>query len=417
MQSSTSLNGLSLSRASFLDRLCRNILANKLSGLERGRIELIDPAAGTMIFGSSDADPEHRVVVRINRLRAYSRIALGGSIGSGESYFQGDWDCDDLSRLIRIFVLNRDLLNTLDGGIGALIAPAHKLFHTLRKNSIRGAQRNIQAHYDLGNDFFALFLDPTWMYSCGIFTRPDAELFDASTEKNDRICRKLKLSPQHRVIEIGTGWGGFAIHAAKNYGCHVTTTTISKQQHELASARIREEGLEGRIKLLFQDYRRLTGVYDKLVSIEMIEAVGLDHLGTYFEKCSSLLKTDGEMLLQAITIRDQYYDHARRNVDFIQRYIFPGSGIPSIQSIANAVAKKTDLRISALEDIGSHYATTLRRWSENLRGNKDKVLDAGYSEELYRLWQFYLGYCEGGFHERSTSCVQVKLSKPENRGE
>ena len=407
--------GVEATYAKFLERVFRRVLFSKLGSLPHGLIEIRDPFEGTRIFGRPDAPAHLRCSVQILRQRAYPRIALGGSVGAGESYFEGDWECSDLTALIRIFVLNRELLVELDSGWGAFLAPFRKLYHFLRRNSLKGSRSNISAHYDLGNDFFSLFLDSTLMYSSAIFPSPESTLEEASLAKLDHICRKLDLRPGDHLLEIGTGWGGLALHAASRFGCRVTTTTISKKQHEMALKRIRDAGLSERVTVLLEDYRTLTGQYDKLISVEMIEAVGLKNLPTYFEKCSSLLKPEGLMVLQAITIRDHYYEYARRNVDFIQRYVFPGAGIPSIGSMARAVAEHTDLCFQSVEDIGLHYARTLRRWSENLARNRTRVAEKGYSEQLYRLWQFYFAYCEGGFHEQSISCVQIQLTKPAYR--
>ncbi len=396
----------------FADKVCRDLLLKKLSGIKNSFVEIIDPEEGSFALGDRNAPACYQVQIKINKLRAYSRMALGGSIGAGESYMDADWDCDNLVSLVRIFVLNREILNALDGGAGALLSPFAKVSHRFKKNSISGSKDNIRAHYDLGNDFFALFLDPTMMYSSGIFLNPNSTLFEASTEKNDRICRKLNLKASDHVLEIGTGWGGFALHAAQKYGCRITTTTISQKQYDLAEKRIREAGLQDRVTLLLKDYRLLEGAFDKVVSIEMIEAVGLDHLETYFEVCSQRIKPHGQMLLQAITIRDQFYDQARKSVDFIQRHIFPGSGIPSVCAMSEAIKKKTDFKMDHLEDIGLHYAKTLRSWSEALREKKAEVLALGYTEELYRMWQFYFAYCEGGFREKSIGCAQISLTKP-----
>jgi cyclopropane-fatty-acyl-phospholipid synthase len=285
----------------------------------------------------------------------------------------------------------------------------------MNRNTLQGSKNNIAAHYDLGNDFFELFLDPTMMYSCGIFESGSASMALASRAKLKRICDKLDLQPGDRVIEIGTGWGGFAIYAAKHYSCHVTTTTISRNQHEWAKRRIQEENLEDRITLLFEDYRNLTGQYDKLVSIEMIEAVGHRYYDLFFNKCSELLKPDGSMLIQTITIGDQRYEQARRSVDFIQRYIFPGSCIPSNTAILNSTSRASDLRLVHLEDIGPHYAATLRLWREQLFQNRDKIRQLGYPDTLLRMWDFYLCYCEGGFIERAISDVHYIFTKPLNR--
>ena len=362
----------------FADKVCRDLLLKKLSGIKNSFVEIIDPEEGSFALGDRNAPACYQVKIKINKLRAYSRMALGGSIGAGESYMDADWDCDNLVSLVRIFVLNREILNALDGGAGALLSP----------------------------------FDPTMMYSSGIFLNPNSTLFEASTEKNDRICRKLNLKASDHVLEIGTGWGGFALHAAQKYGCRITTTTISQKQYDLAEKRIREAGLQDRVTLLLKDYRLLEGTFDKVVSIEMIEAVGLDHLETYFEVCSQRIKPHGQMLLQAITIRDQFYDQARKSVDFIQRHIFPGSGIPSVSAMSEAIKKKTDFKMDHLEDIGLHYAKTLRSWSEALREKKGEVLALGYTEELYRMWQFYFAYCEGGFREKSIGCAQISLTKP-----
>ncbi|HSW51639.1 MAG TPA: cyclopropane-fatty-acyl-phospholipid synthase family protein, partial [Sulfuricaulis sp.] len=296
-----------------------------------------------------------------------------------------------------------------------LTAPARKLFHWMNRNSRTGSRRNIAAHYDLGNEFFRLMLDETLMYSSAVFERPDMTLAEAQRARLDRICRKLALGPRDHVLEIGTGWGGFALHAATHYGCRVTTTTISREQYALAQERIAQAGLSDRVTVLLEDYRDLRGEYDKLVSIEMIEAVGHEYYETFFARCSALLKPDGLMLLQAITIADQRYEAARKSVDFIQRYIFPGSCIPSVSVMAQAVARATDMKLLHLEDIGPHYATTLRHWRERLYANADAVRQLDLSEEFLRMWEFYLCYCEGGFAERALGDVQLLLAKPQNR--
>ncbi|MFZ4712145.1 MAG: class I SAM-dependent methyltransferase [Bacteriovoracaceae bacterium] len=404
-----------------LDAFCRKVFFEKLALLKVGKIDITEVfnesynhETKTFSFGQKNAAPELTTHLTILKPSAYSRIALGGSIGSGESFRDKDWDVssnEELTNLVRIFVQNRETLMALEKGIGSLVAPVQKVLHKFRNNTIAGAKKNIHAHYDIGNDFFGLFLDSSWMYSSAIFKDKNSTLLEGSIEKNDRICRKLKLSAKDHLLEIGTGWGGFAVHAARNYGCKVTTTTISEEQYAFACKRVQEENLGHLIEVLFKDYRLLDGKYDCLVSIEMIEAVGLNHLETYFEKCSSLLKENGVMLLQAISIQDQYYEYARKNVDFIQTHIFPGAGIPSVGSIASAVAKKTDMRVSHLEDFGTHYARTLRFWSDNLKNNYAEMIKLGYPEELYRLWQFYFSYCEGGFLERSIGCMQVQLLK------
>jgi cyclopropane-fatty-acyl-phospholipid synthase len=287
----------------------------------------------------------------------------------------------------------------------------------LRKNTRSGSRRNIAAHYDLGNDFYRLWLDRSMTYSCNIFDREDATLEDAATAKYERICRKLAPGPGRHLLEIGTGWGGFAIHAAKYHGFTVTTTTISRQQHDYAEERIREEGLGDKIRLLLEDYRNLKGSFDALVSIEMIEAVGHHFLDTYFRACSRLLREDGLMALQAIIINDQAYEAQLRSPDFIKRYIFPGSFLPSISAITKSVARATDMRLQDLEDITQHYPPTLRAWRERFLENVDAVRALGYPESFIRLWEYYLCYCEGGFLERYIGDVQMIFTKPGWRGQ
>ncbi|MGA8708969.1 MAG: cyclopropane-fatty-acyl-phospholipid synthase family protein [Steroidobacteraceae bacterium] len=394
-------------------RLARAALHASLGRLAHGELRLID-AQGDYRFGSSSADCL-AATVRVNDAHFYADVAFGGSVGAGESYVRGSWSCDDLTALVRILVRNRAVLNGLERGLASLRRPLFKLFHQLHRNSQRGSARNIAAHYDIGNDLYRLMLDDTMAYSCGIFERPDSTLAQASRAKFDAACRKLALQPSDHLLEIGTGWGGLAIHAAREYGCHVTTTTISRAQHELARERIAAAGLAGRVTLLLEDYRNLTGRYDKLVSIEMVEAVGARYLDDYFHRCAVLLTDDGAMLLQAITIQDQLYRQALRSVDFIQRYIFPGSFIPSVTALAESLRRSSDLKIFHLEDIGPHYARTLAEWRRSFFGHLPRVRALGYSESFVRLWEFYLCYCEGGFAERQLGDVQMLLTKPRCR--
>jgi cyclopropane-fatty-acyl-phospholipid synthase len=347
--------------------------------------------------------------------RFYSEVAFGGSIGGGEAFMHGYWQCDDLVALVRLLLRNRAVLDGMEGGAARFTAPLRKLFHWVNRNTHDGARRNIAAHYDLGNEFFALWLDETMMYSSAIFEQPELSLHEAQLARLDRICRKLQLGPADHVIEIGTGWGGFALHAAQHYGCRVTTTTISSEQHQLARERVAAAGLQGRIALLQDDFRDLRGQYDKLVSIEMIEAIGHDLFAPYFRKCSELLKPDGAMLIQAIAIADQRYDEYRKSIDFIQRYIFPGGGLPSSAVMTDAVAHHTDMRLLGLEDIGLHYATTLRHWRRNFLGRLEEVRRQGYPEAFIRMWEYYLCYCEGAFLERAISDLQIVFANPECR--
>ena len=395
-----------------LQRLGRRLLLARLARLQLGELTVLEGGQRHVFGRRSPADGDLCATLEVLHPQVFADTAFGGTVGGGESYIRGLWRTDDLTALVRLFIANRAVLESLEGGAARLSAPLRRTLHWLNRNSHDGSRRNIAAHYDLGNDLFALMLDETMAYSCGIFEREDATLHEAQIAKFERICRKLRLSPADRLLEIGTGWGGLAIHAARHYGCRVTTTTISREQHEWARAKIEAAGLADRITLLLEDYRDLRGRYDKLASVEMIEAVGHQFLDTYTAQCSRLLEPHGAMLLQAITIQDQLYEPALASVDFIQRFIFPGSFIPSITAITDSVRRVTDMKLFHLEDIGPHYATTLRRWRENFHARLPEVRRLGYPEEFVRMWEFYLCYCEGGFLERQIGDVQVLLTKP-----
>jgi cyclopropane-fatty-acyl-phospholipid synthase len=397
-----------------LESLARRVVRARLESLRNGQIVVTENGRHES-FGAVTDDLPLTVQLTVNDPRFYSDIAFGGAVGAGESYIHGCWSCDELTTLVRILVKNRDVLLGMDGGTAYLTKPLQKLFHRLNRNTRDGSRRNIAAHYDLGNDFYALWLDRRMMYSSAIFQHADMSLELAAVAKLDRICRKLDLGPGDHVLEIGTGWGGFAIYAAENYGCRVTTTTISKQQHDYARDAIAKAGLQDRITLLRSDYRDLEGQYDKLVSIEMIEAVGHEYHDTYFGKCCALLKRDGLMLLQAITIADQHYERAKNTVDFIKRYIFPGGCLTSVTAMSDTLTRVTDMRIVDLEDIGPHYATTLQRWRERFFDNIDAIRGMGFSEEFIRMWHYYLCYCEGGFLERAIGNVQMLMMRPDAR--
>ncbi|MDZ7617599.1 MAG: cyclopropane-fatty-acyl-phospholipid synthase family protein, partial [Patescibacteria group bacterium] len=338
-------------------------------------------------------------------------------LGAAEAFIRGYWTCDNLVELVRIFCRNAAVSAGMEGGPVRLLSPVARLGHWLRRNTTAGSRRNIAAHYDLGNEFFALFLDQTLAYSCAIFSRPDSTLHEASVAKFDRICRKLALKPEDHLLEIGTGWGGFALHAASNYRCRITTTTISQKQYDYTRRLVASAGLGDRVTVLLKDYRDLTGTYDKLVSIEMIEAVGHQFFGTYFRACSKLLKRDGLMLVQAITIPDQRYDAYRRGVDFIQRYIFPGGCLPSVGAICDSVGRATDMRLVHFEDLTPHYAETLALWRQRFVANHDGVRALGFSDEFMRTWEYYFCYCEGAFRERAIGSAQLLLAKPACRRE
>jgi cyclopropane-fatty-acyl-phospholipid synthase len=399
---------------SWLQRIGRRLFLKKLARLEHGEVTVVDGARRHR-FGRRTPEFGLHATVEILHPQTYADVAFGGSTGAGEAYMHGHWKSDDLTSLVQIFIRNRHVLDAIDSGSAVATAPLRRLLHIANRNSLNGSRRNIAAHYDLGNELFALFLGTTMAYSCGIFEREDATLDEAQLAKFERICRKLELSPADHLLEIGTGWGGLAIHAAQNYGCRVTTTTISKEQHEWAAAKIRAAGLSDRITLLLDDYRDLRGQFDKMISVEMIEAVGHHYLDTYIGQCSRLLKSHGAMLLQAITIRDQLYESAARGIDFIQRFVFPGSFLPSLSVIADSVRRVTDLKIFHLEDIGPHYATTLRTWRENFFARLPDVRRLGYPDTFVRMWDFYLSYCEGGCRERQMGDLQLLLTKPQCR--
>ena len=398
----------------WIDKICRPLLFSRLQKIEIGHVKIVDQL-GEQLFGKAEHSGELSVEIKVEDPRFYSDIAFGGTMAAGEAYMQGYWSCNNLTGLVRIMLRNRQVMDQVEGGFSLFKAPILRFIHWLNRNSQAGSRRNIEAHYDLGNEMFELFLDPTMMYSCAYYPDSQTDLNEASTAKLQRICEKLQLSESDHVVEIGTGWGGFAIYAATHYGCKVTTTTISKQQYEIARQRVIAAGLEDKVTLLLEDYRDLSGSYDKLVSIEMIEAVGHQYLETYFAKCSALLKPDGIMLIQAITIQDQFYDQAIKSVDFIQRYIFPGGFIPSVTAISNAVKKSTDTRLFQMEDIGPHYASTLRDWRKNFFNNIEQIKGLGYSNQFIAMWEFYLCYCEGGFLERTLGTSHMVFIKPDNR--
>ena len=397
-----------------LDGLAKKALLNKLSKIQDGEIELIDDSTHYLFGKLSDRCPL-RVIITVKDSRFYGDISFGGTIGAGEAYMFDYWTCSDLTNLVQIFIMNRNVMDSMEGGLASITKPIQKSLHWLNRNTQTGSRRNIAAHYDLGNDLFKTMLDETMMYSSAIFPNLDTNLHSAQLHRLDLICKKLDLQASDHLLEIGTGWGGLSIYAAKHYGCKVTTTTISQEQYELACERIVDEGLENKITVLLKDYRDLNGQFDKLVSIEMIEAIGHQYYETYFNKCSQLLKPNGLMVLQAITIADQLYKNAKDSVDFIKRYIFPGSCIPSITAMQNAMTNASDFRLYHLTDIGPHYATTLKKWRENLLNYNNGNKKLNYSDEFLRMWEFYLCYCEGGFIERAISDVHMVLVKPDNR--
>lgn len=394
--------------SSLSERWARSLFLGRLEGIRHGRIRLEDPFSREE-YGDPDVQP---ISVEIHQPRFYRDVILGGSLGAAESYLSGDWDCDDLTHLFRIMIQNDEVAKGWNSGLARLQGWGQRLIHRWNANSRRGSRRNIAAHYDLGNEFFRLMLDESLAYSSGIFRTCDSTLSQASLEKFDRVCRKLNLQPSDHLLEIGTGWGGFAIHAAKNYGCRVTTTTISAQQHAVAKERIAAAGLNDQVQLLQQDYRDLQGRYDKLASIEMIEAVGHRYFDAFFGQCSRMLKPGGTCVLQAIVMPEQGYDEYLSSVDFIQRYVFPGGCLPTLGAMLSSVGRATDLRCVHVEEFGPHYARTLREWRQRFHGRSAEVNRLGYDARFKRLWDYYLSYCEAAFDEHYTGVVQIQFDKP-----
>ncbi len=398
-------------RARPLERFGRRLVGAALSHIRRGSLRIVD---GEQTFSTPDA-PADALLVRIHDPAFYSAAAFGGSVGIAEAYMEGHWTTDDLPGLIELLTVNLSAAESLEGPLTRLLAPLSRLAYWMERNSREGSRRNIVAHYDLGNEFFRLFLDPTMTYSCGIFDNGADTLEAAQIEKIDRACRKLDLRPTDHLLEIGTGWGALALHAAKTYGCRVTTTTISDEQHRFAVSRIAEAGLSDRVQVLRSDYRDLHGQFNKLVSIEMIEAVGRQHLGTFFQTCARCLRPDGAALIQAIVIRDQYFARASRRRDFLKKYIFPGSCLPSVAAMQHASSTRTDLRTWHTEDLAPHYARTLALWREAFMARLEDVRAQGYDDRFIRMWEYYLAYCEGAFRARHVGLVQMLFTRPDSR--
>jgi cyclopropane-fatty-acyl-phospholipid synthase len=386
----------------------KKLFLRLLAGLEGGFLELTW-AGERHEFGDRGAPLRARIDV--HRARFFQRAIFGGETALGEAYMDGDWSSPDVVALVRLAVRNLSRLEKGGTAFSVLARFADAIAHRMRANTQAGSSRNIHAHYDLGNDFFRLFLDESMMYSCAWYRSPDDSLETAQREKLDRICRKLELGPGDRVLEIGTGWGGFAWHAARHYGCRVTTTTISREQHaaacELCAA-------EPRIEVLLEDYRNLTGRYDKIVSIEMFEAVGFGFYDTFFGACDRLLEPHGSMLLQTITINDQTFPAYRRRSDWIQKYIFPGAELASLSGVLASLSRATRLGLFHCEDMGMHYAHTLAEWRRRFHAAERAVRGLGFDDRFLRMWDYYLAYCEGAFWERHISDVQLLLTKVGN---
>lgn len=401
-----------------VQRAARATALALLRRIRGGVIELAEEDGRVTVLGTQATAPEQplRARIAVRSPAFWTELAGGRGVGLGRAYRDGLWECEELVTLVRIAARAMVAGDRARERLLPLVGPVQRAGWKLRANTRERSRERIAAHYDLGNELFARFLDETMMYSCGIFERPDATLHDASVAKLERICRTLDLSPADDVLEIGTGWGGFALHAAERYGCRVTTTTISRAQHDHAVAAVRARGLDDRVTVLLQDYRDLRGSYDKLVSIEMVEAVGWEHLDTYFAVCAERLKDDGAMLLQAIVTSDLTYRVERASVGFINAFVFPGGTLPSMAAIERSVGR-TDLRGVRLEDITAHYVPTLRHWRENFLARWEELRALGYDEPFRRLWELYLAYCEAGFAERRIQDVQVVLAKPGFRAE
>lgn len=407
----------SLKIGGFTLGLLRRAFLSRVGSLQNMHLRVNEDGQETLQLGDSSLPC---FSIDIHDPAFYVYACLGGSVGVGEAYMLGLWESDDVVNLVRLFIRNRENLESMDSGLGRLKKPLLKLFERRRRNHRDGSRLNIAAHYDLGNDFFGLFLDDSMMYSSAIYNENATSLEAAQRNKLDIICQKLDLKPGEHLLEIGTGWGAMAIHAAKHYGVKVTTTTISKEQHDLAKQRIEAEGLQNQIELLQSDYRELNQPradgslpqYDKLVSVEMIEAVGHEYYPRFLKQCQNLVKPNGQILIQAITTTDQIYDSARKETDFIRRYIFPGGNLPTITHLLEVATRHTDLKLFHLDDFASDYAQTLADWRQAYWANIDAVRQQGYSETFIRMWDYYLAICEAAFAEHHTAVVHMLFTRP-----
>jgi cyclopropane-fatty-acyl-phospholipid synthase len=392
------------------ERSCRRLCIRAFSRIRGGLLELVEPDGRRLRFGDPGADLEATVEIHST---SFYRALLGGSVGLGEAYRDGIWDCDDLVAVVRIAARNMGGLDRLRRRLHPVVSPIQRMLWRVPRNSKRASRCHISAHYDLGNDLFALYLDESMMYSSAVFPDPEASLAEAQRNRLERICQVLELAPDDHLLEIGTGWGAMAAYAASNYGCRVTTTTISQEQREGALRRIEDAGVEDRVTVLLDDYRDLRGRYTKLVSLEMIEAVGWQYFGEFFRRCSELLEPDGLFLLQAIVIDDRLYEQEKATRSFSNKLIFPGGCLPSVEVIQHCVARETDMSTVWLDEIGAHYARTLELWRERFIANADLAAELGYDEPFRRLWTLWLAMSEAGFRERRLRDVQVLFAKPE----
>ncbi len=387
---------------------CRNVLLRYLEKFTQGKLIFRD-AYGEFIFGEPEAELSADIQIKENDF--YPKVVRGGGIAFAESFIEQHWQTSDLVSLLRVFAKNQQQSDALEKFTGLLSKAKNRLFHSANKNTEKQAKKNILSHYDLGNELYTEFLDTEMVYSSAVFRDKSQSLEQAQLNKFEDICNALELTESDHLVEIGTGWGGLAIYAASQYGCRVTTTTISDNQYAYAQQRINELGLSDKITLLKEDYRLLSGQYDKLVSVEMIEAVGKEYFDQFFKKCQSLVKTNGKMLIQAITIADQRYKSYSNNVDFIQRYIFPGGCLPSITELQLNLTKHTSMVTKSIKDIGLDYALTIGHWTERFLNNWQNISSNGYDDRFKRLWLYYFAYCEAGFLEKKVSTVHLLAQK------
>lgn len=414
-----STQALALPRTlSATEKTARNIAFSCLSQMKTGSLTIVEK------FSEADRQNITRecfgkptssgisAIIEVKNPAFYARLLKGGSIAAGEAYMDGWWESPDLTKVMQLMALNLTALDSLESRSNWLTKLMYQVSHWFNRNTVENSSRNIAAHYDLSNELYQTFLDPNMLYSSAIFVDASDSLEQAQINKMDRLCQQLELKPGDRVVEIGTGWGAMAVYMAENYGCHVTTTTISEQQYKYTQDLIVKKGLEGKITLLKQDYRLLEGEFDKLVSIEMIEAVGKQYLTSYVQKCQSLLKPGGLMAIQAITIADQRYDYYSNSVDFIQKYIFPGGFLPSITALTQVTTQSSDLVLRDLFDIGQDYAKTLSHWHNRFNDSLNRVSELGFDERFVRMWNYYFCYCEGGFKARTISTVHMTFQRP-----
>jgi len=402
----------------WFDRWLEARVMGSLTGWREGRLLVHLPGGDRRYFGSDGADDmeTEQAEIQIHDPRFFRRVALGTDIGIGESYMAGEWSSPDLPHLISAFIRNREHLSLdMQGLVGLPGKLANWLLHRLQRNTERGSERNIHAHYDLGNAFYELFLDPTMAYSSGVFPEQGSSLEAAQLHKYEMVCDKLELGPEDHLLEIGSGWGGMAIHAARETGCRVTTITISKEQYEGASARVREAGLEGRVEVRYCDYRRIEGKFDKIVSIEMLEAVGEEYWDTFFAKIDSVLSDTGKALIQVICVPDLRFASYGPASDWIRKYVFPGGRLPSVFELQRSVRRSSLLEMIGLEEIGLHYAPTLRIWRERFFKNSERVRALGFSESFLRMWDFYLASCEASFASEWNRNIHLLLGRPRSR--